>query len=54
MACREFARAADVLALEDEARTRLPEPRRSLVANFPVRMGSGEVVNLTGYRVHTR
>jgi glutamate dehydrogenase (NAD(P)+) len=54
MACRQFARAADVLALDDEARTRLLEPRRSLVANFPVRMDSGEVVNYTGYRVqHT-
>lgn len=54
MACRQFARAADVLALGDEARTRLLEPRRSLVVNFPVRMDSGEVVNYTGYRVqHT-
>ena len=54
MACRQFARAADVLALDDEVRTRLLEPRRSLVANFPVRMDSDEVVNYTGYRVqHT-
>jgi glutamate dehydrogenase (NAD(P)+) len=54
MACRQFARAADVLALDDEVRTRLLEPRRSLVCNFPVKMDSGEVVNLTGYRVqHT-
>ncbi len=54
MACRQFARAADVLRLDDEVRTRLLEPRRSLVANFPVRMDSGDVVNYTGYRVqHT-
>ncbi|MGH2860557.1 MAG: Glu/Leu/Phe/Val family dehydrogenase [Solirubrobacteraceae bacterium] len=54
MACRQFARAADVLALDDEVRTRLLEPRRSLVCNFPVKMDSGEVHNLTGYRVqHT-
>jgi len=54
MACRQFARAADVLELDDELRTRLLEPRRSLVCNFPVRMDSGEVVNHTGYRVqHT-
>jgi glutamate dehydrogenase (NAD(P)+) len=54
MACRQFARAADVLSLDDEVRTRLLEPRRSLVCNFPVKMDSGEVVNLTGYRVqHT-
>jgi glutamate dehydrogenase (NAD(P)+) len=54
MACRQFARAADVLTLDDEVRTRLLEPRRSLVVNFPVRMDSGEVHNYTGYRVqHT-
>jgi glutamate dehydrogenase (NAD(P)+) len=54
MACRQFARAADVLGVDDEVRTRLLEPRRSLVCNFPVRMDSGEVVNHTGYRVqHT-
>ena len=54
MACRQFARAADILALDDEVRTRLLEPRRSLVVNFPVKMDSGEVVNMTGYRVqHT-
>ncbi len=54
MACRQFARAADVLALDDEVRVRLLEPRRSLVVNFPVRMDSGDVVNYTGYRVqHT-
>ncbi len=54
MACRQFARAADVLALEDELRTRLLEPRRSLVCNFPARMDNGEVINYTGYRVqHT-
>ncbi|MGC9220398.1 MAG: Glu/Leu/Phe/Val family dehydrogenase [Solirubrobacteraceae bacterium] len=54
MACRQFARAADVLQLDDEPRARLLEPRRSLMANFPVRMDSGEVVTLTGYRVqHT-
>lgn len=54
MACRQFARAADLLVLDDELRTRLLEPRRSLVVNFPVRMDSNEVANFTGYRVqHT-
>ncbi len=54
MACDQFARAADVLGLDDEARTQLCEPRRSLVVNFPVRLDTGRVVNLTGYRVqHT-
>lgn len=54
MACEQFARAAGMLGLDEEAQTRLLEPRRSLVVNFPVRMDCGEVVNLTGYRVqHT-
>ncbi len=54
MACRQFVRAADALGLDDEAHTRLLEPRRSLTVNFPVRLDSGEVINLTGYRVqHT-
>lgn len=54
MACRQFERAAARLGLDDEGHTRLLEPRRSLVSNFPVRMDSGEVQNFTGYRVqHT-
>jgi glutamate dehydrogenase (NAD(P)+) len=54
MAARQFERAAGVLGLDDELWTRLLEPRRSLVVNFPVRMDDGRVVNLTGYRVqHT-
>jgi glutamate dehydrogenase (NAD(P)+) len=54
LAVTQFHRAADVLALEPEIRTRLLEPRRSLVVNFPVRMDDGVVHSLTGYRVqHT-
>src|SRR3984893_15141777 len=54
VAVAQFSRAADVLALEPELRTRLLEPRRSLVVNFPVRMDDGEVEIFTGYRVqHT-
>jgi glutamate dehydrogenase (NAD(P)+) len=54
IACDQFAQAATVLDLDQENQARLLEPRRSLVVNFPVRMDSGEVVNLTGYRVqHT-
>lgn len=54
MACDQFARAAAVLQLDQDIQARLLEPRRSLVVNFPVRMDSGEVVNMTGYRVqHT-
>jgi glutamate dehydrogenase (NAD(P)+) len=54
IACEQFAAAADVLELEPEFRTRLLEPRRSLVVNFPARMDDGSVRNFTGYRVqHT-
>lgn len=53
-ACRQLDRAADRLDLDEEARTRLREPRRSLVVNFPVRMDDGRVESFTGYRVqHT-
>ncbi len=54
VATSQFERAADVLELDAEFRTRLREPRRSLVVNFPVRMDSGDVRSFTGYRVqHT-
>jgi glutamate dehydrogenase (NAD(P)+) len=54
IACVQFADAADVLGLDAELRTRLLEPRRSLVVNFPCRMDDGSVRNFTGYRVqHT-
>jgi glutamate dehydrogenase (NAD(P)+) len=54
VAATQFDRAADQLALEPEIRTRLLEPRRALVVNFPVRLDSGEVESFTGYRVqHT-
>lgn len=54
VAVDQFTRAADLLGLEREVRSRLLEPRRSLVVNFPVRRDSGEVEIFTGYRVqHT-
>ncbi|HEV3229224.1 MAG TPA: Glu/Leu/Phe/Val dehydrogenase [Solirubrobacteraceae bacterium] len=54
MAVEQFDRAADLLDLDAELRTRLLEPRRSMVVNFPVRMDDGEVRSFTGYRVqHT-
>jgi len=54
LAVAQFQRAADVLGLEPEIRTRLLEPRRSLIVNFPVRMDDGSVRSFTGYRVqHT-
>jgi glutamate dehydrogenase (NAD(P)+) len=54
VAREQFLRAADALDLDDESRTRLLEPRRSLVVNFPVRLDDGRVESFTGYRVqHT-
>jgi glutamate dehydrogenase (NAD(P)+) len=43
-----------MLDIEPEIRTRLLEPHRALIVNFPVRSDSGEVSSFTGYRVqHT-
>jgi glutamate dehydrogenase (NAD(P)+) len=54
VAVTQFNQAADVLGLDTDARTRLLEPRRAVVSNFPVRRDSGEIQSLTGYRVqHT-
>jgi glutamate dehydrogenase (NAD(P)+) len=54
IATAQFNRTADVLDLDPEFRTRLLDPRRSLVVNFPVRMDDGTVRSFTGYRVqHT-
>jgi glutamate dehydrogenase (NAD(P)+) len=54
VAVEQFVRAADLLGIEPEIRSRLLEPRRSLAVNFPVRRDSGEVEMFTGYRVqHT-
>ncbi|MDQ3728397.1 MAG: Glu/Leu/Phe/Val dehydrogenase [Actinomycetota bacterium] len=54
IAVAQFTRAANAIGLPDDLRERLQEPRRSLVVNFPLRRDSGEVEELTGYRVqHT-
>ena len=54
MSTRQFDRAAELLVLDPEFRTRLRAPRRSLVVNFPVRMDDGGTASFTGYRVqHT-
>jgi len=54
IAKNQFKRATDLLELDAEFCTRLSEPRRALAVNFPVRLDSGEVMGLTGYRVqHT-
>jgi glutamate dehydrogenase (NAD(P)+) len=54
IAVAQFEAAADLLELDRQIRTRLIEPRRSLVVNFPVHRDDGEVETFTGYRVqHT-
>lgn len=54
VAATQFNQAADLLGLDADARARLLEPRRAVVANFPIRRDSGEMQSLTGYRVqHT-
>jgi glutamate dehydrogenase (NAD(P)+) len=54
VAVTQFNHAADLLGLDADARARLLEPRRAIVANFPIRRDSGEMQSLTGYRVqHT-
>jgi glutamate dehydrogenase (NAD(P)+) len=54
VASDQFSRAGQMLDLDPEFVARLGDPRRSLVVNFPVRMDSGEVRSMTGYRVqHT-
>ena len=54
IATSQFDKAADILNLDPEFRTRLREPRRTLTVNFPVRMDDESVRNFTGYRVqHT-
>ena len=54
VATNQFDRAAAMLELEPEFVVRLGLPRRSIVVNFPVRLDSGAVIGLTGYRVqHT-
>jgi glutamate dehydrogenase (NAD(P)+) len=54
VALEQFERAADLLEIEPDIRNRLTEPRRALTVNFPVRRDSGEIQELTGYRVqHT-
>ena len=51
MACDQLLGAADILGLDDDERTRLLEPRRSMVVNLPIRTDAGALVNFTGYRV---
>jgi glutamate dehydrogenase (NAD(P)+) len=50
-AAGQFDRAAQLMALPRDVYVRLQQPRRSTVVNFPVRLDTGEVLILTGYRV---
>src|SRR5258708_1134889 len=51
MATAQFDAAADRLNLAEDLRAILPQPKRELTVNFPVRMDDGSVRMFTGYRV---
>ncbi len=51
MACQQFDRVADYLALPQEVRGRMKSPKRTLIVSVPVRMDDGRVVVFPGYRV---
>jgi glutamate dehydrogenase (NAD(P)+) len=48
---RQFAKAADRMNLDDNIREILSKPMNEIVVNFPVKMDSGKVAMITGYRV---
>ena len=51
MAVQQFEAAADKLALSEDMREILRQPKRELAVNFPVRLDSGRIKTFTGYRV---
>jgi glutamate dehydrogenase (NAD(P)+) len=51
MALQQFEEAADKLALSEDMREILRQPKRELTVNFPVRLDSGRIKTFTGYRV---
>lgn len=51
VACRQFDKAAQHLALADGIASFLRVPQRELTVNFPVKMDGGSVQIFTGYRV---
>jgi glutamate dehydrogenase (NAD(P)+) len=51
MALQQFELAADKLALSEDMREILRQPKRELTVNFPVRMDNGHIKTYTGYRV---
>ncbi len=52
VALKQFAAAADLLALKRGVREFLAHPKRELTVNFPVKLDDGSVRVFTGYRVH--
>ncbi len=51
MAVQQFEAAADKLALSEDMREILRQPKRELTVNFPVRLDSGRIKTFTGYRI---
>jgi glutamate dehydrogenase (NAD(P)+) len=51
MAVQQFEAAADKLALSEDMREILRQPKREFTVNFPVRLDSGRIKTFTGYRV---
>lgn len=50
-ALRNFDLAADLINLDDNYRNHIRLPERELTVNFPVRLDTGKVISVTGYRV---
>ena len=51
MAVQQFELAANKLALSEDMKEILRQPKRELAVNFPVRLDSGRIKTFTGYRV---
>ncbi len=51
MAVQQFEAAAEKLALSEDMREILRQPKRELAVNFPVRLDNGRIKTFTGYRV---
>src|SRR5258708_12366175 len=51
MAVQQFEAAADKLALSEDMREILRQPKRELAVNFPVRLDSGRIKTFTRYPV---
>src|SRR4030081_2049052 len=51
MALQQFELAADKLALSEDMREILRQPKRELTVNFPIRLDNGRIKTFTGHRV---